>query len=374
MKYFLSAGEASGDLHAGELIAALREADPDSRFAFLGGDCMTRASGGERPAVHYRDMAFMGFSEVMRHLGDIGRNFKAARQALDAFAPDVLILIDYPSFNLRLARHAAEQGIPVIYYISPKLWAWKSHRLRAIRRDVKRVLSILPFEVEWYGKRGYDVDYVGNPSVEEVERRIADAGELSLSGEAADGRPILALIPGSREGELRCNLPIMAEVARRHPELRPVIAAAPALSRDLYARYGGEGIEIVEGQTLELMRAARAALVTSGTATLECALCQTPQVALYRSGGSRILYTLFRPLIRTPWVTLPNLIAWQEIIPEMLMHRCTPDLVDAELRAILPPDAPGRAAQLAGYAEMRRRLGSHPAAATAAKIIIDTIS
>lgn len=368
MRYFLSVGEASGDLHAGELIAEISRLDPQAGFAFLGGDNMTAASGGTAPVIHYRDMAYMGFSEVLRHLPDIGRNMKIAREALASFRPDALILVDYPSFNLRLAEYAAKLGIPVYYYISPKLWAWKAWRLKAIRRLVRRVFSILPFEEQWFADRGYKVDYVGNPSVEEVDRRIAAARPIPSTD--ADSRPILALIPGSREGELRCNLPIMAEVARRHPELRPIIAAAPSLARELYSRYGGEGIEIAEGSTLEVMKSARAALVTSGTATLECALCATPQVVLYRSGGSKILYKLFRPLIRVPWVSLPNLIAGREVIPEMLMYRCTPDLVDAELRKILE----GHSGQLEGYAEMRSRLGTRPAAATAARLLIDDLN
>lgn len=371
MKYFISAGEASGDLHAGELIGAIAQADTDASFAFLGGDCMSQAAGGVAPVIHYRDMAYMGFSEVIRHLPDVGRNLKRAREAIDRFAPDALILVDYPSFNLRLASYASARGIPVYYYISPKLWAWKSWRLKAIRKTVKRVFSILPFEEEWFARRGYKVDYVGNPSVEEVDRRIAAAHELPNPD--GDPRPVLALVPGSREGEIRCNLPIMAEVARRHPEMRAVIAVAPALPRELYLQYGGEGIEMAEGSTLEVMKSARAALVTSGTATLECALCGTPQVVLYRSGGSKILYKLFRPLIRVPWVSLPNLIAGREVIPEMLMYRCTADLVDGELAAILT-DGEARDNQLAGYREMRRRLGSRRAAATAASLLLADLS
>lgn len=367
MKYFLSAGEASGDLHAGELMAAIAAIDPEARFAFLGGDNMSNAAGGQKPVIHYREMAYMGFSEVIRHLPEVGRNLKRAMKAIDDFAPDALILIDYPSFNLRLAAYARRRDIPVYYYISPKLWAWKSWRIKAIRRDVRRVFSILPFEEDWFDRRGYKVDYVGNPSVEEVERRIAAARELP--NPSGDPRPVLALIPGSREGELRCNLPVMAEVARRHPEMRPVIAAAPALPRELYSRYGGDGIEIAEGSTLEVMKGARAALVTSGTATLECALCATPQVVLYRSSGSKVLYKLFRPLIRVPWVSLPNLIVGREVIPEMLMYRCEPSLVDEQLCAILA-DGPARQTQLDGYREMRHRLGTKAAASTAAALLV----
>ena len=190
MRYFLSAGEASGDLHAGELVAALRRLDPDASFAFLGGDRMTEASGGTKPVIHYRDMAYMGFSEVIRHLGDIRRNMSAARDALREFRPDALILIDYPSFNLRLAEEAARARIPVYYFIPPKLWAWKAWRLKAIRRLVRRVLSILPFEEEWYAERDYRIDYVGNPSVEEVDRCLA---AIARRPAATDGRPLLEI-------------------------------------------------------------------------------------------------------------------------------------------------------------------------------------
>ncbi|MDE7237846.1 MAG: lipid-A-disaccharide synthase, partial [Paramuribaculum sp.] len=247
MRYFISAGEASGDLHAGELITQLRQCDAGADFAFLGGDCMTAAAGGTAPVIHYRDMAYMGFSEVIRHLPDVGRNLRRAREALTDFRPDALILVDYPSFNLRLAKYASTLGIPVYYYISPKLWAWKAWRLKTIRRLVRRVYSILPFEEDWFARRGYTVEYVGNPSVEEVERRIAS---LAASQPQSGDKPILALVPGSRAGEIRCNLPIMAEVARRHPELRPVIAAAPAINPALYESCGGSGIELVHASPL----------------------------------------------------------------------------------------------------------------------------
>lgn len=369
MHYFLSAGEPSGDLHASHLMGALRDLDPDARFTYLGGDLMRRQAGTE-PVIHYSRMAFMGFSEVLRNLGTIRRNFAEARRAIEESRPDALILVDYPSFNLKLAAHARALGIPVIYFIAPKVWAWKAWRVREIRRNVDLLLSILPFEPEWFGKRGVKALYVGNPSQEEVDEKLASTGTLqdfATHHRLDPGRPILALVPGSRRGEVRNNLPLMAEVAARHPGYQAVIAKAPGLTEDFYRTYST--LPLVEADTFRLMRFATAALVTSGTATLECALAGTPQVACYRANASRLSYNIMKRLIKVPYVTLPNLISSRPVIPEMLVHLCTPDGVDRELTAILP-GAPGRDAQLRGYALMRSRLGTDPAAATAARQII----
>ena len=371
MHYFISAGEPSGDLHASQLISALRRIDPHASFTFLGGDLMAGAAGCD-PVIHYRRMAFMGFSEVIRNWRTIAGNFTRARAALESAGPDALILVDYPSFNLRLARYAKEKlGIPVFYYIAPKVWAWKEWRVKQLRRYTDRILSILPFETDYFAGKGVDVTYVGNPSKEEVDHRLASAGSreefLASHGLQAD-KPILAIVPGSRRGEIRCNLPVMDAVARRHPELQPVIAAAPGLDPDLYERYST--IPRIEADTFRLMHFAEAALVTSGTATLECALAGTPQVVCYRSNGSRLAYRIMRRVIKAPFVSLPNLIASHGVIPEMLLHRCSVELVDRELSAILP-GMPGRAAQIEGYRLMRSRLGEETAAETAAKTITD---
>lgn len=373
MHYFISAGEPSGDLHASQLITAIRHADPQARFTFLGGDLMADAARCQ-PVIHYRRMAFMGFSEVIRHLPAIMGNFSIARKAIADSRPDAVILVDYPSFNLRLARYAKEKlGLPVFYYIAPKVWAWKEWRVKQLRRFTDRILSILPFETEYFASKGVDVTYVGNPSREEVDRMLAQSGTrdrfLSTHNLPAD-KPLLALVPGSRRGEIRCNLPVMDAVARSHPEMQPVIAAAPGLSADIYDAYSG--FPRVEADTFRLMHFARAALVTSGTATLECALAATPQVVCYRSNGSRLAYTLMSKVIKAPFVSLPNLIASHRIIPEMLLHQCIPDLVNRELNLILP-DSPERHDQLSGYELMRRRLGDDTAAAKAAKTIISNL-
>ena len=374
MHYFLIAGETSGDLHAGQLISALADADPDARFTFLGGDCMAAAAATD-PVVHCRDMAFMGFSEVLRHLGDIRRIMNTARRAILEAQPDCLILVDYPSFNLKMARVAAGAGIPVFYYISPKLWAWKKWRIRDIRRLVDRVLCILPFEPEWYRNNSYDnAVYVGNPSVEEIERALAQAParqDFALTHRLRDNRQFLALLPGSRVGEIRCNLPVMDAVARQFPQYTIVVAGAPGIPDDFYK--GLTKFSVVRDATHNLLAVSHAALVTSGTATLEAALAGVPQVVTYRSNGSRVAYSLMKRLLHVKHVSLPNLIVGNTIIPEMLLHLCTPEAVTAQLAAICPANAPAREAQLQGYAEMRRLLGGPGAAMRAADIIVSRL-
>lgn len=368
MYYFLSAGEPSGDLHASVLIDELKKKDAEATFTFLGGDLMTRAAG-HAPVIHYSRMAFMGFSEVLRNLKTIGENFKIAKASLKGSGADALILADYPSFNMKLAKYAKELGIPVFYYISPKVWAWKEWRVKGLRRYVDHILSILPFEVEYFKDKNVRVTYVGNPSKEEMELKLAHAGTKAdfIARHSLDpDRQILALVPGSRRGEIRNNLPIMDAVARRNPSLQPVIAAAPGIPPEFYAQYSS--FPRIEGDTFRLMHFSEAALVTSGTATLECAIAGTPQVVCYRANGSKLSYNIMKHLIKAPFVSLPNLIADREVIPEMLVHLCTVDSVDAKLKAILE-GMPGREKQLEGYRIMMSRLGEGKAASGAAAII-----
>lgn len=372
MKYFISVGEPSGDLHASELIAAIRRADSKTRIAFLGGDLMTAAAGCA-PVIHYREMAFMGFSEVLRHLPQIAANMKRAKKALDEFRPDVLVLVDYPSFNLKLAEYAKKQGIKVAYYISPKVWAWKEWRVKQIRRLVDRMCCILPFEPEFYRKRhNYEAIYVGNPSVKEVDSRLSrsDGRDEFLKRHGLDDRPIIALVPGSRRSEIKNNLQIMEAAADRYPDYQKVVAGAPGIDLSYYGYYLTPGTPIVSNDTFELMHHADAALVTSGTATLECALIGTPQVVCYRANGVKLSYKIMEKLLKIPFVALPNLIAGKRIIPEMLVHMCTPELVGRELGDILP-GRPGHDNQLEGYREMRAALGTADAPATAAEIIVE---
>lgn len=367
MRYFLSAGEASGDVHASHLIAAIKKQDKEAEFEFLGGDLM-RGAAGKEPVIHYRHMAYMGFSEVLRHLREILGNFKKAKKAISEFKPDALVLVDYPSFNLKLAEYARNHNIAVYYFIAPKVWAWKEWRVKALRRNVRMILSILPFEVDYFRSRRVETEYVGNPSVEEVDERLAvmEPTEEFRHRHGLDGRPILALVPGSRKGEIRNNLPVMDGVARLYPDLQAVVAAAPGIDLEFYENYSS--LPVVDSSTLELMHTAEAALVTSGTATLECALAGTPQVACYRANGKKLSYDIMRHFIKLDYVTLPNLIAGERVIPEMLVHQCTVENVAAELGKILPGKK-GREEQLRGYETVRRKLGTQPAAENAARIL-----
>lgn len=367
MKYFLIAGEASGDLHASELMQAIATRDPRAQFAFLGGDLMARACGME-PVIHYRDMAFMGFAEVARHARRISRNFKAARRAMAEFKPDRLVLIDYPSFNLRMARYAAKLGIEVCYYIPPKVWAWKEWRVRTLKKLVGRMLCIFPFEVGFYARHGMEVDYVGNPSVEEIDIRRQSApsrGEF-LEAHKLPDRKIVALLPGSRLSEIRANLPIMAQAMKQFPQYRGVVAGAPGIDPAVYAEL--TQLPVIDNDTFALLCHSHAALVTSGTATLETALAGVPQVAMFRHNGSRLMRRLRDKVLKIPFVTLPNLIAGRQIIPELLLDQCTVESVASSLASLLP-DRPPRRAMEEGYRRMRAILGSQKAAEKAAEII-----
>ena len=253
MKFFISAGEASGDLHGAPLISALRRYDPEAEFLFLGGDKMAEAAG-KAPLIHIRDMAFMAFSEVLRNLRTIFANLRTAKEAITAERPDAVVLIDYPSFNMKLARHAWSLGIPVYYYISPKVWAWKEWRVKSIKKYCRRVLSILPFEVEFFRKHLMDVEYVGNPSKAEIEERasaLPSKEEFLARWGLSGDKPLLALVPGSRRGEIRNNLPIMAEAAARNSLYTPVIAGAPSIDKEFYRRYSD--LPLVEDATFELV-------------------------------------------------------------------------------------------------------------------------
>lgn len=375
MKYLVSAGEASGDLHGAELIAQIRRLDPQAEFVIMGGPLMAAAAQTE-PILDYRRTAVMGFSEVIRNARSLLGHLRMMRGAIDDFRPDVFVPVDYPGFNLKLAAHAHKSGIKTAYYISPKLWAWKEWRGRVIRRNVDTMMCILPFEPEYYRNRHhYDgAVYVGNPSVEEMQHRLMQLPDeksfRQQHGLPAD-IPLLALVPGSRRAEILSNLPVMVEAASSQPGLMPVIAAAPGIDPNLYARTA-PGVRVLQDVTSGLMRHAEAALVTSGTATLECALIGTPQVVLYRSNGMRIAYEIMKKVISIDHVSLPNLIAGETVVPEMLVHRCTPRLVAEQLANIMP-GTEGNARQLTGYERIADILGPAGTAERAARHVIATI-
>lgn len=370
MKYFLIAGEASGDLHASHLIESIKQLDCQAEFRFLGGDLMSNQAGVQ-PIIHYKDMAYMGFADVLRHLGKILGFLGTARRAIDEWQPDALILVDYPSFNLKVAKYAHNLGIPVHYFISPKVWVWKEWRVKDIRRYVDHMYCILPFEPNWYLERGYKATYVGNPTVQEVAQASKDFPDFSHFIDRYDlpDRPIIALVPGSRVREIRDNLPLMLDAASRHPEYQTVIAGAPNIDDSLYRNVlAGKSVPVLRDATYPLVHHARAALVTSGTATLETALLDTPQVACYRFNGSKWSYNFYRRLLTGKYVTLPNLITDEAIIPELLMHLCTVDSIDQHLTDLLD-DTPTRSTMLDGYSRLKKRLGTAICTTTAARLI-----
>lgn len=374
MKYFLIAGEASGDIHGAQLIKSLREQDGGAQFTFLGGDLMAGAAG-HGPIIHYRDMAYMGFVEVARHLGTIMGFMRTAREAIERERPDALILIDYPSFNLKMAHFAHERGIAVFYFISPKVWVWKEWRVKQIKRWVDRMFCILPFEVEFYRRHGYTVEYAGNPTVKEIGQASAGFGPFAAFATAtglSPALPLIALVPGSRRKEIADNLPVMVQAARRHTGCQLAIAGAPSIADELYRQVlepVGVQVPVVHGRSFELVHHARVALVTSGTATLEAAILRTPQVACYRMNGKRYLYKFYRRLLKGNYVTLPNLIADEPLIPELLLHHCSVDNVDGWLTRLLA-DGPERERMLAGYERVARLLTNKDCTATTASGII----
>lgn len=375
MKYMLIAGEASGDLHASHLIKWIKKFDSDAGFRFFGGDLMA-AEARKSPDLHYDMMNVMGFSEVFRKLPTLASNLKKAKRLLNDYRPDALILVDYPGFNLNLAGYAHKMGIPVHYFISPKVWAWKEYRVKSIKKNVDHLYSILPFEVPFYKKHGYDVKYVGNPSVQEIADvlgHIPPKKHFMERQGIEDDRPIIALLPGSRKGEIQNNLPLMIEAVKRFPEFQYVIGAAPSIHEKFYREVAQDpGLKLVFGCTQTLLKYSQAAIVTSGTATLETALIGTPQVVVYRSNGLPLSYKIMEKLLKVKYVSLPNLIVGNEIVPELLVHKCTADSITRELTPLLQP-SPKREFQIQGYRNMQRRLGTYVAAEYTAELITESL-
>ena len=378
MKYMLVAGEASGDLHASTLIDSLKKLDPEAEFRFIGGDLMT-ASTRKSPDIHIEQLNVMGFSEVIRSLPRILGNLKKVKRIITGYRPDVLILVDYPGFNLKLAKFAHRYGVRVDYFISPKIWAWKEWRVKSIKKYVDNMYSILPFEVGFYKKHSYAVKYVGNPSVQEIDHAMGHIPPLKHFMERQGftdtdkEKPLIALLPGSRKGEIRNNLPVMIEAARKFPEYNYAVAAAPNIPEKFYREVAqDQGLQVIFGATPVLLKYSKAALVTSGTATLETALIGTPQVVCYRANGSRLSYRIMEKLLKVKYVSLPNLIAANSIVPEMLLHNCTPEKVARELEPLLQ-HSPKREWQLSGYRNIKRKLGNSIASDYVAELIVNSL-
>ena len=370
MRYFLVAGEASGDLHASALIRALRERDPEASFAFMGGDKMQEASG-VAPLVHYREVAFMGIVSVLKNLRKLTRIGHRVQEAIRSFQPDVVIPVDYADFNFRFILPFVKRqlGIPIVYYILPKVWAWRSSRVKTLRRYVDLSLSILPFEVSYFEERGLRTTYIGNPCVD------AQLSYLEAHPEPVGREQMILLVPGSRRSELQHNLSemLLATAPYASSGWQVVIAGAPGLTEEDYRPYLGAypDTPILFGDTYGLMRRAHAALVTSGTATLEAGLWGLPMVVCYRMGGRRIARWIFERYFQVDYFSLVNLILGKAAVPELLADRVHSAQILSTLTRILPEEAPARKAMLHDLKELQSLMGSEKSAPRAAEAILN---
>lgn len=373
MKYYLIVGEASGDLHASRLMRSLKKVDEFAEFRFFGGDLMA-AEGGTR-VKHYKELAYMGFVPVLLHLRTIFSNMKMCKEDIVKWKPDVVILVDYPGFNLNIAKFLKKKtNIPAYYYISPKIWAWKEWRIRSIRRDIAEMFSILPFEVPFYEKKHhYPIHYVGNPTAQEVNEFRAgyqqSFEEFCTENQLDTHRPILALLAGSRLQEIKDNLPAMIEVAERFEDFQMVLAGAPSIEDKYYEQFvKGTPVRMVRNKTYQLLSHSTAALVTSGTATLETALFNVPQVVCYETPLPRLVRFAFDHIMSCKHISLVNLIADKEVVQEMFADRFKVDAIADQLYQLLP-GMEGRKRMLAEYQVVRERLGNLVAPDEAATIM-----
>ena len=373
MRYYLIVGEASGDLHASHLMRSLQAVDPAAEFRFLGGDLMT-AVGGTR-VKHFKELAYMGFIPVLLHLRTIFRNMAFCKKDIVEWAPDVVILVDYPGFNLNIAKFVkSKTHIPVYYYISPKIWAWKEYRIKNIKRDVDELFSILPFEVNFFEKKHrYPIHYVGNPTADEVRGFLStyneDFEQFCKANTLQAGKPILALLAGSRRQEIKDNLPAMMQVAARFPQYQAVLAGAPSIADEYYEDFiRGSQVQLVKNQTYPLLAHATAALVTSGTATLETALFNVPQVVCYKTPVPRLIRFAFNHIIKVEYISLVNLIMNKEVVSELFADRFTVDNISHCLQTLLP-GGEARQEMLNNYALLQKVLGNDVAPDNAAKLM-----
>ena len=373
MRYYLIVGEASGDLHASHLMRSLQAVDTAAEFRFFGGDLMT-AVGGTR-VKHFKELAYMGFIPVLLHLRTIFRNMAFCKKDIVEWAPDVVILVDYPGFNLNIAKFVkSKTRIPVYYYISPKIWAWKEYRIKNIKRDVDELFSILPFEVNFFEKKHhYPIHYVGNPTADEVRSFLSTYNEgfeqfCKANALQAD-KPILALLAGSRRQEIKDNLPAMMQVAARFPQYQAVLAGAPSIADEYYEGFiRGSQVRLVKNQTYPLLAHSTAALVTSGTATLETALFNVPQVVCYKTPVPRLIRFAFNHIIKVEYISLVNLIMNKEVVSELFADRFTIDNIAHCLQTLLP-GGEARQEMLNNYAFLQKVLGDDVAPDNAAKLM-----
>lgn len=375
MKYYLIVGEASGDLHASNLMRALLQEDPKAEFRFFGGDLMKEVGG--TCVRHYKSLAYMGFIPVLLHLRTILRNMEFCKNDVEAWNPDVLILVDYPGFNLKIAQYIKlHTEIPIFYYISPKIWAWKEYRIKNIQHDVDAMFSILPFEVEFYQRYHFPVHYVGNPCVDAVDafqKNFNETFETFVSAHNWEQKPIIALLAGSRKQEIKDNLRRMIKASRYFPDYQFVVAGAPGIEADFYRRYMDADTKIVFGETYRLLSHATAALVTSGTATLETALFRTPQVVCYYTAAGKLVSLLRRMILKVPFVSLVNLIAGKEVVTELVAGDMQVKAIKQELSYILP-GSERRKRMLENYDCLIQILGKAGASGRAARQMLQALS
>jgi len=372
MKYYVLAGEASGDLHASNLIKEIKKIDADAQFRGFGGELME--STGMVVLKHYRELAFMGIVPVIMNIRTIQKNFRFCEQDMLAFAPDVIILVDYPGFNLRMAKFAKAHGIRTFYYISPKVWAWKEKRVHRIIAYVDEMFTILPFETEFFAKYNYPVNYVGNPLLDAIlEKKTApDFPRFNAENKLAD-KPILAVLPGSRKGEISVLLPTMLAAAAQFPEYQCVIAGAPNMGTEFYQPFMSDSqVPIVRGKTYEILIHSRAAIVSSGTATLETAILNVPQVVVYRLTPSWLFNFLKYFFLQTKWVSLVNIILGREAVTELIQWNFTLKKVIHELEKIIH-DPENEKRMLQDYRDMMIKLGESGASGRAARLMVDKL-
>lgn len=374
MRYYIIAGEASGDLHGANLMKGLLAADPQAEFRFWGGERMAAVGGEQNLARHYRTASFFGFVGVATHLPEVISQLRECRRDVALYKPDVLILIDYPGFNFKMAKYARRLGIRTFYYISPKVWAWKEGRVKLIRKYVDKLFIIFPFEVEYFAEKGIEAIYEGNPLVDEIEERRASMPSrrkfLSANG-IPDDKPLVALLAGSRRSEIKYNLPFMAELSRRFPEYRFVIAGVGWLDRRLYDDItGSDDISFVCDQTHTLLNYAQAAVVTSGTATLEAALIGTPEMVCYRA--DQFSMNIGRIILKIRFISLVNLIMDREVVRELIQWDMKMPKAVAELQAILP-GGEKRKKMTADFDEMRRIVGGPGASERVASRMVEIL-
>ena len=377
MKYYLIAGEASGDLHASNLMLSLKKLDKEADFRFFGGDLMEAAGG--KLVKHYREMAFMGVIPVLLNAPAILRNLALCKEDIARFHPDVVILVDYPGFNLKMAAYVKrELGIPVHYYISPKVWAWKEYRVKSFRKYVDEMLCILPFEVDFFKKHQYRVHYVGNPTVDAIAQREYKDETFNqfVTAHNLEEKPVIALLAGSRKQEIRNNMPAMLEAVKGFADgYQFIIAGAPGIDPTFYETYERSfpQVKVLFNQTYRILAQSEAALVTSGTATLETALLHVPQVVCYRMALPRLTYWGFKHILHTPWISLVNLISGREVVKELFAKYFTVDNIRKELHQLLHVQR-YRQHMLENYREMQQRLGDPGASDRAAGIIYSKLN